>query len=154
MTGRARGRRGRKTAAGDLLVLLPGAALLLLLPFAASCGSEGGEAADAGRFVKTGSNLTVTLEVDPFPPRAMHTASFTITLTDSHGHPVQGAGVTCDMTMPAMMMPENRPQAAEREPGVYAADVLFTMAGEWEAAVQITLPDRSSETFTFAMSTG
>ena len=96
----------------------------------------------------------MVLKVDPFPPRPMRQASFTLTITDVKGAPVQGATVVCDMTMPSMTMPVNRPQAVEQDPGVYTADVLFTMAGDWEAAVKVTLSDGRIETFTFAMSTG
>jgi nitrogen fixation protein FixH len=120
----------------------------------ASCGSTTGAATEQGRFVQTGSAMSVALKVDPFPPRPMREATFKITVTDPQGAPLQGATVTCDMTMPAMKMPVNRPEAAEGEPGVYTANVLFTMAGDWEAAVNVALPDGQAQTFTFAMSTG
>jgi hypothetical protein len=137
--------------------LLPAAPLIALLLIAAvaalSCGTGKATGNDPGHFAKSGAEVTVDLRVDPFPPRPMDKASFTITLTDRKGGPMGGATVLCDMTMPAMMMPPNRPQAVEIDPGVYVADVLFTMAGDWQAAVGVTLPGVGTETFEFAMST-
>ena len=115
-----------------------------------SCGA----AVPSGTFSQKGAALNVTLKVDPFPPRSMKASTFTLTLTDAQGAPVTGATVTCDMTMPAMAMPMNRPAAKEQGSGVYTAQVLFTMSGDWEAAVQVVLPSGASETFTFPMSTG
>ena len=124
----------------------------------ASCGSPAGAAAqtatETSGFVQTGSEMSVALQVDPFPPRSMREATFTLTVTDPSGAPLEGASVVWDMTMPAMPMPVNRPVAAEDAPGVYVARVLFTMGGDWEAAVRVALPDGRAETFTFAMSTG
>jgi hypothetical protein len=132
--------------------------MILSVAMSASCGSATeattGAAAEAGHFAQTGSEMSLTLQVDPFPPRPMREATFTITVTDPGGAPLQGATVVCDMTMPAMPMPVNRPEAAEDGPGVYVARVLFTMAGDWEAAVHVALPGGHAETFTFAMSTG
>ena len=133
---------------------------VLLSTLCISCGHDtagedgNGAGAPAGTFSQKGTALTVALKVDPFPPRSMRASSFTLTLADAQGAPVSGATVTCNMTMPAMAMPMNQPAAMEQSPGVYTAEVLFTMAGDWEAAVQVVLPDGASETFTFAMSTG
>ena len=137
--------------------LFPMAALVLLLSIvvalAASCGSGQGARNDSGHFVQTGSELTVDLQVDPFPPQPMRKVSFAITIADREGAPVGGAAVLCDMTMPSMMMPVNRPQVSEQGSGLYVAKVLFTMAGDWQAALEITLPDGRSDTVKFAMST-
>jgi hypothetical protein len=132
--------------------------MILSVALIASCASATERtteaATEAGHFAEAGSQMSVTLQVDPFPPRSMREATFAITVTDPSGAPLQGAIVTCDMTMPAMPMPVNRPEAVEGDPGVYLAKVLFTMAGDWEAAVHVALPDGRAETFTFAMSTG
>jgi hypothetical protein len=138
-----------------------GAAILLSV-LCVSCGAgaptgaedRAGAGTPAATFSQKGTALTVSLSVDPFPPRPMRASSFTLTLVDAQGAPVSGATVTCDMTMPAMAMPMNRPAAKEQSPGMYTAEVLFTMAGDWEAGIQVVLPDGASETFTFAMSTG
>jgi hypothetical protein len=146
--------RGVRSLLTGIPAGLVGALVILGTVVVGSCGAATEAATEQGRFTQTGSEMSVTLQVDPFPPRSMREATFTITLTDSSGAPLQGAGVTCDMTMPAMPMPVNRPEALEVDPGVYAARVLFTMAGGWEAAVHVALPDGRAETFTFAMSTG
>jgi hypothetical protein len=131
------------------LVLL----LSIVVALATSCGSGEGAGNDRGHFVQTGSEVTVDLEVDPFPPQPMRKASFAITIADREGVPVGGAAVLCDMTMPSMMMPVNRPQVSEQGSGIYVAEVLFTMAGDWQAALEITLPDGRADTVKFAMST-
>ena len=158
MSHRLFARRG----VGSLLTAVPaglvGTLMILGVAMSASCGSaaEAPSVAgtEAGRFAQTGSDMSVTLQVDPFPPRSMREATFTVAVTDPSGAPLQGATVTCDMTMPAMPMPVNRPEAVESDPGVYVAKALFTMAGDWEAAVHVALPDGRAETFTFNMSTG
>ena len=61
--------------------------------------------------------------------------------------------MSCDMTMPAMPMPPNRPQAAEQSPGVYTTPVMFTMAGDWEALIEVLSSDGAVERFPFAMKT-
>ncbi len=146
--------RGVRSLLAGIPFGLVGALVILGVVMVASCGSATDAATEQGRFTQTGSEMSVTLQVDPFPPRSMREATFTITVTDPSGAPLQGATVTCDMTMPAMPMPVNRPEALEVDPGVYAARVLFTMAGDWEAAVHVALPNGRAETFTFAMSTG
>jgi hypothetical protein len=138
-------------------VVLALPALTLLI----ACGSNPGSADDStavgesspGRFSQTVDGLKVELQVDPYPPLPMKQASFVLTITDSQSLPVQGATVFCDMSMPAMPMPPNRPQALEGRPGAYSADILFTMAGEWQTDVQVALQDGSTHTFTFAMKT-
>jgi hypothetical protein len=150
----------RRTLSGTVPLTLLAVAAMFFLGFAVSCGSVADDAGSSvpsspvGTLAQSGSEFSVSLDVDPFPPRAMHAAAFTIHVSDLQGTPVRGATVECDMTMPAMPMPENRPRAVERDPGTYVADVLFTMAGEWEANVKVSLPDGRAETFTFAMTTG
>jgi YtkA-like len=146
--------RGSRSLLAWIPAGLVGTLLILSTVVGASCGSATEAATEQGRFAQTGSEMSMTLQVDPFPPRSMREATFTITVADLSGVPLEGATVTCDMTMPAMPMPANRPEAVEGDPGVYTAQVLFTMAGGWEAAVQVALPDGRAETFTFAMSTG
>ena len=158
MSHRPFARRGGRPLLAAVPAGLLGALIVLSVALSASCGSATGAPSvagtEAGHFAQAGSEMSVTLQVDPFPPRSMREATFTITVTDPSGAPLQGATITCDMTMPAMPMPVNRPDAVEDDPGVYVAKVLFTMAGDWEAAVHVALPDGRAETFTFNMSTG
>jgi len=121
---------------------------------AGGCGSEQSEGDGSTVFApQTVGGLTVTLRASPYPPAPMHEAEFSISITDGQGRPVEGAEVSCDMTMPAMPMPPNHPQAAEQSPGVYKAPVMFTMAGEWEALIEVLLADGTSGRFRFPMKT-
>jgi hypothetical protein len=139
----------KKTAFLAWLLLLL-AVVAALLP---SCGTRNKAGEVAGGFVQTGAGMTVELRVDPFPPKAMQKATFTIAVTGVDGLPVSGATVFCNMTMPEMDMPLNRPEVTEMRPGTYSADALFTMAGKWQAALEIILADGRTGTFAFAMST-
>jgi YtkA-like len=155
LRGRPVRRSHPRSVCRDLAFLVAALAVLSLL---SACGTAGGPAAHgnpspkAATFAGTGAEFTAVLQVDPYPPRSMQQTLLDVTVSDLEGLPVQGATVTCDLTMPAMRMPPNKPQAVERTPGVYAAEAVFTMAGAWEAAVQVSLPDGRSETFRFALS--
>jgi hypothetical protein len=94
----------KKTAFLAWLLLLL-AVVAALLP---SCGTRNKAGEVAGGFVQTGAGMTVELRVDPFPPKAMQKATFTIAVTGVDGLPVSGATVFCNMTMPEMDMPLNR----------------------------------------------
>jgi hypothetical protein len=83
----------------------------------------------------------------------MQQAEFSISIVDGQGRPVAGARVSCDMSMPAMAMPPNRPQAVEQSPGLYATPVMFTMAGDWEALIEVLPTDAASGEFRFSMKT-
>jgi hypothetical protein len=147
-----RGRRGRpgRVVAVAFLIGLFVAASALLLP---SCGAADRDGNDPGGFVLTQAGVTVELTVDPYPPKPMQKARFSLAVTNADGDPVTGGSVVCDMTMPAMKMPVNRPAAHETRPGTYTAEVLFTMAGEWQAALTLTPAGGQPLTFTFAVST-
>jgi hypothetical protein len=132
--------------------------LALLLGIAAmgiSGCDAGQEAVDESRTfaTQTAGDLTVTLRVNPYPPVPMRQAEFSISVSDAEGRPLVGAEVNCDMTMPAMPMPANRPRAVEQNPGVYTTPVLFTMAGDWEALIEVLAKDGVVERFSFAMTT-
>jgi hypothetical protein len=116
------------------------------------CEAKGDTAHEATTLgPQTVGDLTATLSVNPYPPSAMGQAEFLFKLVDGQGWPVTGAKVGCDMTMPAMPMPPNHPTGVESSPGVYRMEVMFTMAGDWEAAVQALLSDGSVTEFVFAM---
>ena len=152
------GRRASRAIVTVCLIVLLSAALTKLC---SSCGQSdepagaaGSETAgEAGHFVMTQGGITADLRVDPYPSLPMRKASFSLALTDEDGTAVAGATVLCDMTMPEMEMPLNRPEFSETRAGAYSADVLFTMAGEWQAALGVTLSDGRTHTFTFPMCT-
>lgn len=56
---------------------------------------------------------------------------FRLLINDATGRPLSGAKVSCDMIMPSMPMPENRPKVIERD-GAYVGKLIFTCAmGAW-----------------------
>jgi hypothetical protein len=137
-----------------LLLLLALALLALAFGGALACGAQD-EATGASQMFgpETMGDLTVSALVTPYPPGPRSQAQFLITVTDQAGKPVIGAQVQLDMTMPAMPMPPNRPEAVEKAPGQYATPVTFTMAGAWEALVVVTTAQGDTIQVTFAMET-
>lgn len=92
---------------------------------------------------------SATLSVAPYPPVTMRRSELRLALADEAGHPISGATVRFDLDMPyCLEMPANRPLAAEVEPGLYAAQALFTMAGYWQARVEVSGLEEA-QVFTF-----
>lgn len=78
--------------------------------------------------------VVIGLEASASPP--LNTSQeLIVTLADEAGRPIDGADVYLDLTMPAMPMGANRPEAAPEGQGSYRARAAYTMAGEWEIAV-------------------
>lgn len=113
----------------DLLILS-----LFILPLLGACGLQ----ASPAPFTQTSGSLSATLEILPYPPPMMQETSLELTLRDTGGKPVSGAKVQFDLTMPGMEMPPNRPEAAEVGDGVYQAQAIFTMAGEWQIRIEVS----------------
>jgi hypothetical protein len=88
---------------------------------------------------QTHGGLTVELSFDPNPPAMMTSVEMTLVLKDSSGQPVDGAQVFYDLTMPAMKMPPNQPQAVGQGNGSYQTEATFTMGGQWQADVTVTV---------------
>ena len=156
-------RRPRSSAgAGPTTLPIPSTVLILVLvvslsvAFAGPWGCASGQTpgGESGAFPpQTVGDLTVTLRVSPYPPAPMQQAEFSIAIVDGQDRPVAGARVSCDMSMPAMAMPPNRPQAVEQSPGLYTTPVMFTMAGDWEALIGVLPTDAASGEFRFSMKT-
>ena len=60
-----------------------------------------------------------------------------ITLTDPQGQPIDGASVYLDLTMLAMPMGTNRPEATPLGQGRYSTRTAYTMSGTWEITVVV-----------------
>jgi nitrogen fixation protein FixH len=126
--------------------------VLTLLCLAVSLALTGcGGTASPTRLTQTAGTLTATLTVTPYPPVPMQDTTLELTLQDA-GQPVTGAMVRFDLTMPGMEMPPNHPEATYAGDGVYQAQALFTMAGEWQIRVEVTRAGESDE-FTFSLRT-
>jgi LAS superfamily LD-carboxypeptidase LdcB len=83
-------------------------------------------------------NLNVTLAISPYPPVSSQSGTFDIKLTDDKGQPVADASVSLNLTMPAMRMPSNRPNAQALGNGSYRASAYWTMRGQWLIEVIVT----------------
>ncbi len=119
-------RHAAVTAARRLSAL----ALLVLPLTAASCGADAREDA---------APLDVALELDPSPPR---TGPVRVTVALRSGDaPLAGAEVRLEGNMNHAGMVPELATAEETEPGRYAADMEFTMGGDWFFVVTATGPD-------------
>ena len=66
-----------------------------------------------------------TLEIQADQLVTMTALPFRLVLKDAAGTPVTGARVECELTMPSMHMPENRPKVVERD-GAYVGEMILT----------------------------
>lgn len=78
---------------------------------------------------------------------------FRLLISDATGQPLRGACVTCDMIMPSMTMPENRPRVTECA-DAYGGELIFTCAmGAWRINCLAEKADGSRQTMTFDIDT-
>jgi copper transport protein len=108
----------------------------------------------SGPFLQTQSvqGYRVTLKV---APDTFGTNTFTVTITDTKGHPVLGAAVLAEMTMLDMDMGTDVLQLqAENSPaGTFSGQGELTMAGHWRVRLRILPPNEKTfvvVAFTFA----
>jgi hypothetical protein len=118
---------------------------LLILSALAAFAFAGGETRLEER---ASGDLYAVLLLKEAPLVAMTRIPFELQLTDAAGTPQTGASVSCDLSMPAMAMPINRPAVAEKG-GRYRGEAIFTMAGAWRATFEILLPNGEAKTLSF-----
>ena len=82
------------------------------------------------------------------PLQTMTPAPFTLELLDASGTTVADAEVSCEMTMPAMPMPENRPRVV-LVGNHYQGEAIFTMAGAWRMTCRIAPSSGPKTALTF-----
>jgi hypothetical protein len=129
----------------DCFFLLRRPVLSLLLTLAASAAY----AAPITLHSSANGQGSAVLELDADELVTMTMIPFRLVFKDHAGHPLSGAPVRCDMTMPAMTMPENRPQVAERD-GVYVGEMIFPCAmGAWRITCVAEKGNGSSQTAIF-----
>lgn len=119
---------------------------LLLLPSLAAAAPIRIEAttADPGRAV---------LELQAEELVTMTAIPFRLLLSDAAGKPLTGARVSCDMIMPAMAMPANRPKVTEHA-GAYSGELVFTCAmGAWRINCQAEHADGHRQAMHFDIAT-
>jgi nitrogen fixation protein FixH len=106
--------------------------LFLLLVTLTACSQS-----SVGALTQSSEDMTGMLTFNPDPIDSMTPVTLSLQLTDSSGQAIDDAQVSYDLTMPAMSMPPNQPQATSQGNGLYTAQTTFSMSGEWQAAVTI-----------------
>jgi hypothetical protein len=82
-------------------------------------------------------------------PVAMTRIPFRLHLFDADGQPLSGAKVVCNMDMPSMTMPENRPQVVPGD-DAYLGEMIFTCTmGAWRISFDATHSDGRIQRVTF-----
>lgn len=86
---------------------------------------------------------TVTLKITP---GTFGTNTFTVTVADSHGHPVQGAAVLAEITMLDMDMGTDalQLQAQSTSPGTFNGQGELTMTGHWQVRLRLLPPNEKT----------
>ncbi|NNJ09561.1 FixH family protein [Chloroflexales bacterium ZM16-3] len=98
----------------------------------AACSTQSGP--PMLRQEQTVDGITIGLEAAD-SPKLNATQTFTITLVDAQGKPIDNASVYIDLLMSAMPMGSNRPVASNEGQGRYQVQYVYTMTGTWEVTV-------------------
>lgn len=106
---------------------------ILLLVLLASCSRGGQDLPD----------VKVDLDIKPQPPQ-LGPATITLSLSDAQGQPLSGAVVELEGNMSHAGMVPVLAQASGVAPGLYQAELEFTMGGDWFILVRVDLPDGRS----------
>jgi hypothetical protein len=94
-----------------------------------------------------------TLEIQATELVTMTALPFRLLINDAGGKPLTGAKVSCDLSMPSMSMPENRPKVVERD-GAYAGEMILTCTmGDWRATCVAEDEKGLRRTMTFDLGT-
>ncbi len=105
-------------------------ALCVCVALAQACGHESDSV----------SELTLTHEVSPQPPRA-GPSTITLRVADPSGKPATGLSVKLEGNMSHAGMTPVFAVANETAPGQYSSTMELSMAGDWYVVVHLTLPD-------------
>ena len=93
------------------------------------------------------------LEIQADELVTMTALPFRLILKDAAGTPVTGARVECELTMPSMRMPENRPKVVERD-GAYVGEMILTCTmGAYQATCVAVDAGGARRTSTFDLGT-
>jgi hypothetical protein len=96
-----------------------------------SCGGTPGEQ-------QTVDGLTIGLE-RPDKVALLENYTYTVTLSDASGNPVEGATVYLEQDMPAMPMGSNQPLGEPLGGGKYQIKSVFTMEGDWVVKIHASV---------------
>jgi putative copper export protein/methionine-rich copper-binding protein CopC len=126
-----------------LCVAFLGASAGTLAPTSPTTATKTGQA--SGPFLQTQSvqGYRVTLKV---APDTFGTNTFTVTVADIQGHPVQGAAVLAEITMLDMDMGTDALQlpAVPTSAGTFNGQGELTMAGHWQVRLRILPPKKKT----------
>ena len=90
--------------------------------------------------------MAASLVFETVSLKTMTEIPFSITLDDQINSSIQSAA--CDLTMPAMPMPENRPDLT-CSGNLCSGKAVFTMAGKWQATFGLIMKDGSHSSIVF-----
>lgn len=111
------------------------AVLIVLLAATAGCQRASQQAA-----TDQAPEIAAGLIVAP-DPAVVGPANLQVTLTDASGAPVEGASVSLKGDMSHAGMKPVLAEASGGANGIYDAQWMWTMAGDWFVTVTATLPD-------------
>ncbi len=103
--------------------------LMLLLTTPAGASTTRVEASGSG-------GCRGVLRLAAAPLVTMRPIPFTLVLLDPAGQPTTTPELVCDLMMPAMPMPENRPRLVAGQDS-YSGEAVFPMAGAWRLQVAV-----------------
>lgn len=83
----------------------------------------------------------VTVQINSTPAKTLQKNNLYITLTDVNNNKVSNANVTVSLTMKNMNHGDLKVPAVLTDKGVYLAEVIPIMNGEWEAEVTAHIQD-------------
>lgn len=108
------------------------------------------QAADTVLYSADSDGSTATLTISSNPIVSMTQVDLHLTINKAHGVMLMPASASCDLTMPAMPMPKNRP-VLECGPIGCSGKAIFTMAGEWDVICDVTFSSGKTSQLLFVI---
>jgi hypothetical protein len=96
------------------------------------------------------SGAVATLTLSAAPLLSMTPTELRLTTARAHDDMLMLTSAVCDLTMPAMQMPENRVDL-ECSPVGCSGQAIFTMAGAWDVTCETIFSDGKPSQFTFVI---
>jgi len=123
------------------------AALMLFLLF---CLSTPVVAAETILTATDAAGAKATLTLSESPLLSMTPTTLHLVMNRAHGDTLLSTAAVCDLTMPAMPMPVNRPVLECNAIGCNG-EAVFTMAGAWDIACDVTFSSGKNSLFLFVI---
>ena len=95
-------------------------------------------------------DAAATLTLSSKPLLSMTPTDLRLSMDRAHGDKLLATSAVCDLTMPAMPMPENRP-ALECSAIGCNGNAIFTMAGAWDVTCEVNFSSGKTSRFLFAI---